>query len=195
MGFIEFVGTLIIIAIAVAFWLGVAAAAVTGAILGLTVVLALGWIPILMCATDYDWMISFSGTFIESAAAWSVLAYLVAGGGLAILWLTVPDADQLPHGLKMLAFLFPHPAEPHVKHAISTGQPVDAGGMVEAMRAHRPQSRTEDMMRAHNADNLRRDVEAEARRRRADAELAEATVEMERARARAEEARKRRDKL
>lgn len=153
--------------------------------------LLLGWIPIFMCASDPLLIISFSGNFIEAAAAWSTVAYLVGGVGFTILWFTVPHREALPHGLQMLAFLFPHPAEPHVHRAIETRRPVDGRAMAASMRATSPTTRTGERMRTHNAGKLTKDVVAETERRRADSELREATVEMEKARARLEEARKR----
>lgn len=151
----------------------------------------IGWIPILTCVSDPDWDISFSGNFVEAWAALSLLIYVVSGIGLLILKLTISNRGELPPGLQLLAFLFPHPAEPHVREAITTGKPVDGPAMAFAMRSKKPATRTGEQIRAHNARKVAKDAEAEAERRKAEQELADATVEMERARVRLEEARKR----
>ena len=192
MGFVEFVFDSILVIVVVAAGLA-AAAAIGGAFLiAVIATLCLGWIPIAMCATDAEWAIGLGGdSFVEQAAAWATILYLLTGAGLCVLWLTVADSDGLPHGLKSLAFLFPHPAEPHVQGAIRSGQRVDGRAMASAMRSDVPTTRTGKRMHAHNARNIAKDAEAETERLKADKELAEATVEMERARARLDEARKR----
>ena len=163
-----------------------------GYFLGLLgLLLMLGWIPILACASDPDWVISFDGIFVERAAAWATVVYLVSGCGLFVLWMTVSDRDGLPHGLKSLAFLFPHPAESHVRKAILTGERVDRKAVADVVRFTDLSTRWSNQMRTYNSRTLAKDAAAEAERVRADKELLDATAEMERARGRLEEAKKR----
>lgn len=192
MGFVEFIfDSILVIAVVAA---GLAAVATIGGafLIALIAALCLGWIPIAMCATDAEWAIGMDGdSFVEQAAAWATILYLLTGAGLCVLWLTVADSDGLPHGLKSLAFLFPHPAEPHVQRAITTGQRVDGRAMARAMRSDVPTTRTGKRIYAHNARSVAKDNEAETERLKANQELVEATAEMERARERLNEARKR----
>ena len=192
MGFIEFVLDVIGVLIIAAF---VLACVVIGSGVFFALVaamLALGWIPILMCATDFEWAIGWgNGSVVGATAAVTTTFYLVVGAGLGVLWLTVPDKDSLPQGLKALAFLYPHPAEAHLKDAITKQEPVDGPAMATAMRSKEPMTRTGKKIRAHHARTLAKDAAAEAEQLRAEADFADATADMEQARARREEARRR----
>lgn len=192
MGFIEFILDSVVVIAAVVLALALAATFGGAFFVALLAALCVGWIPIAMCATDAEWAIGIHGdSVVERAAAWATMLYLFTGAAFFVLWMTVPDRGGLPHGLKALAFLFPHPAEPHVKSAIQSGRRVDGKAMARAIRNADPQTRTGQRMRTHTARKLTKDAEAEAERLKAEHELAEATVEMRRAQARLEEAKKR----
>ncbi|MCG8510432.1 MAG: hypothetical protein MI741_14500 [Rhodospirillales bacterium] len=192
MGFIEFVLDAIGVIIIAALVLGCVVIG-SGLVFALVVaMLALGWIPILMCATDFEWAIGWgNGSVVGAAAAVTTTFYLAVGAGLGVLWLTVPDKDSLPQGLKALAFLFPHPAAPHLKGAIAKRMPADGPKVVQAIRSKAPRTTMGEKIRAHAARTLRKDPAAEALRLKAEEELADATADMEEARARMEKARQR----
>lgn len=192
MGFVNFVISIVSIVIFVAIFIVAAVFSSGVALVIISAVLALGWIPIVMCATDVIWTISFSGGFFpERAAAYATVFYLMAGGLFAFIWLAVPDGRELPHGLKSLSFLFPHPAEGPIRDAAATRTDVDAEAVADGIRTPPPKSDTGNRMRAHRARKATKKAEAEAERDRADAELADATAEMKRAKARLKQAEER----
>ena len=192
MGLIEFVLDAIGVIIIAALVLGCVVIG-SGLVFALVAaMLALGWIPILMCATDFEWAIGWgNGSVVGAAAAATTTFYLVVGAGLGVLWLTVPDKDSLPQGLKALAFLFPHPAEAHLKGAIAKRMPADGPKVVQAIRSKAPRTTMGEQIRTHAARTLKKDTAAEALRLKAEEELADATADMEKARARMEKARQR----
>lgn len=186
---LDFIFSTILIVVLIG--VGVFASAIAGMYIAwfFGIALVFGWIPILACATDAEWAISFSGNIMEMAAAWCTVAYLCVGGFLGVLWMTVSDRGELPHGLQVLAFLFPHPAEEHVRQAIATGNPVDGPAMARDLDTDAPETSLGKRIWEHNAKQAARDAEAEARLRRAEARMAEATVELERARAHRDDAK------
>ena len=151
-------------------------------------ILALGWIPILVVAIAPDHVMGIG--FWGRTAVWSTTAYLVAGTVCFVLWMTVPDRGQLPHGLKFLAFLFPHPADDMVSTSLATTAPVDGPALAQRLRDI-PATLSDNQIRTYQARKMAQKAEAKTKTLESHTELAEAMTELERAKARVEALKKR----
>lgn len=101
---IEFFFFLIILSItAVILFYALVAYAVVGLIV-LGAILLLGWLPILMCATDIH--MNIGEGFIGTWALYSTWAYVLASIGLVGLMIIKPDPDGLPPAWKFLAIFY-----------------------------------------------------------------------------------------
>ena len=103
MPFLEFLGTMILLVIAVVV-LGYALAAAGVIYFGILVAFSLlGWIPIMVCATDYHYSIGFGGSTWGTLAAISLIIYSAEALVLLVVAFVRPDPDNLPPGFKFLS--------------------------------------------------------------------------------------------
>ena len=103
MPFLEFLGTMILLVIAVVV-LGYALAAAGVIYFGILVAFSLlGWIPIMVCATDYHYSIGFGGSTWGTLAAISLIIYSAETLVLLVVAFVRPDPDNLPPGFKFLS--------------------------------------------------------------------------------------------
>lgn len=176
MPFIEIVFQIVLLVVALAF---IAGAYFVGGIVILGIgalILATGWIPILMCASDIN-MNMGEGVF-GTWALWSWFLYLAATGVVLTVMTVKPDPDGLPPTFKFLALFYRYPTVEAVRGAtvdaaeFVRGAAKDAGSVYGARMEERAMRREAER------------VNAEAARAQAAADLAEAAVKREQERAR-----------
>lgn len=103
MAFLEFLGTSILLVI-VLIVAGYALAAAGILYFGVLVAFSLlGWIPIMVCATDYHYSIGFGGSTWGTLAAISLIIYSAETLVLLVVAFVRPDPDNLPPGFKFLS--------------------------------------------------------------------------------------------
>jgi signal transduction histidine kinase len=182
-GFGLFIGYALLLGIAVVgicFWGGVllVVAAITAAI---------GWIPILAVYSDPDWVMRFDGNFIEAWSAWAMLEYVVLIGGWVAMSLIVSNGGELPKGLQVIAWMFPHSGRAVVREGTQRSLLHKINGRRLARElGNKPASVMGMKIKAHQSKKMAEELEAETAWVEAEEEVARKTVELERARARAE---------
>ena len=171
MPFLEGIGNIISIALALAFIAGFAVVFAGGFGFFLLGLLATGWIPIMMCATDIN--INIGEYFVGTWALWSLWLY---GGMSAVVvgLMTVrPDPDGLPPTLKFLAMFYRYDTVEAVK-----GAAVDAAQFSEAA-AQKSRTVVAARMEEYAMKRETAQQQAEAARSKAAAALADAALERE----------------
>ena len=146
--------------------------------------IVVGWIPILAVLSDETWHVSFGGNFMEAWAAWSLLLYGIIAAAIAIIWLSISSGGDLPNGLKVIAWLFPHPAAREVSRGTQRSLIQDIHGTsLNRALADEPSTALGRRVQRHQADKLTKDLEAEKEWLDGQTNIARAAEETEVARA------------
>lgn len=185
MGFLSFVGYLIVLVICVG--LGIALIAAGGFVLFWFVIITMltGWIPILMCATDPDWNIQWTaGGFVGKWAFICMVEYVIASLGILVLMFVRPDPDGLPPAWKFLSMFYVSPSAKKMYAASGVESPeFDFKGFRRSMGNNRAGTYSARVEEKHVREaTAHAEAEAERMRLRNDAEKAMFAQEMEKAR-------------
>ena len=184
MPFLELLGNLILFAILIAilgvvlYWAGVA--------LGIVFIatLVLGWIPILMCASDSEMYIQWDNAvgFWGFFERWAFLAMLEYGGTtvlIAVLSVVKPDPDGLPPAFKFLALFYIEPAAKYAYAATGQhAQDFDFQGFRKDMEGVDP-SGWWGMVRARKLKKAQDAMERDRAKHDLERELTQAAVDLE----------------
>jgi len=101
MPFLELLAALIIVPIAVAILIGLSAVYAGIAVFIAGFVILTGWIPIMMCATDF--MFNIGSGFVGKWAEYSLYGYTAISACLLGVMIIRPDPDGLPPAWKFIA--------------------------------------------------------------------------------------------
>lgn len=154
-------------------------------LLGITAVL--GWLPILICATDphLDITLRADASFFEWTAAYSLGVYFALSVGVFVLAFTLEDADGVPPGVKLLGLARASASREELAAAMALGK--SSWEEFFDLTRQAPGGLFKHYKTVLETQRLRRQkiiVEAETERRRAARELAEAATELETEKAR-----------
>ena len=183
MPFLELVGNLILWVILLGL-LGVVLYAAAGAFMVIFFgTLLLGWIPILMCASDPEMFIRWHGTsgfwgFFEQWAYLAMVEYWATTAIIIFLAVFRPDPDGLPPALKVFALFYVTPAAQAV-------QARDAEAFIRTTH-ETPKTRYESIIETKQLKKEAENLEREKERRRTQAEVAKAMIELKEVKAREE---------
>ena len=182
MPFIELVFQLVILAIALAIAFYGAMLSAGAFLFALGAALLLGWIPILMCATDI--YMNIGDGIIGTAALISVWVYsLCSIGIIALMWLK-PDPDGLPPAFKFVSIFYKFDTV-DIAHAAmgKNSATFDGLGFIEAIK-NKPTSIYKSLMEERQMKRAAEKMRSEAGRMREATELSKAAVELEQIKAR-----------
>jgi len=154
------------------------------------ITLVAGWIPILIVFEDPSLSVSFSGSFVEAWSAWAMLEYVAVVVGYIFVWANVSNGGDLPNGLKVIAWMLPHPASQVVKKGTQRSLTDDVNlGALERTTRFRPTTIIGQKIQANQSKKLAKDLEAEKEWLSETSKLTDTALETEKKRVRAQELR------
>ena len=101
---LEFIAIVIVVIIIAYLAIGLATSATIGLAIFVGVCLAIGWVPILMCATDTYFVIGEG--FFGNWALISLWIYTFCSIGIFVMMWLVPDPDGLPPNFRFLGAFY-----------------------------------------------------------------------------------------
>lgn len=191
MAFLEFIGTIIAVILVIVLCLGALGVYVGFAIAAASFLLATGWIPIFMCATDYHMNIGTG--FVGTWAMYSIFVYSATSALFLAVMVIRPDPDGLPPAWKFLALLYKYETV-EIANATASGSEFDAKKFSTA--ANKPaQSTYQSIDEARKLEAANKKLQAEVNRKEESRKAAEVAMKIEILKAEEAELKKQREKL